>query len=598
MRQRKPVDVAALTGALVVLCAAGFLLAVGVNEKDERGDVLPAAILALVGFSAVFIAWYVARSGREVGERLHDVRELERAWAHELRRRVQELYRQRGPLDADDDLGEMILKVAVDLLGADKGLMLTREAGSGRLEPHVAIHFDHDPDGSVLAARFAEEVIDRDATVRVDPWQPGAGATGADEEVENLVAIPLYVRDEFDGVVIAANKAGGFDTDADEVLLSLGDHAGAMLERSRLHGELRRSYLSTVRMLADAIEVKDPSLRWHSEDVSRYALAVADRLGMETQRREALLFGSLLHDVGKIGISEAILLKPGLLTAEERGVVNLHPRIGFRLVEQVPALAPIARGILHHHERWDGSGYPAGLSGEEIPIEARIIAVVDSFSAMTQHRPYRGALSAEQACEELERCAGSQFDPDVVRAFVDEVRQGPPAEGAADPLQVALDDPELEPARANEVVAHASLSFVDGLTMLYTRRHLQELADAEARRANQNERGFAIVLGEIVDLDDINRRDGYGAGDIALQAAGEAFQLAATRAGGTAARWGGRRLAVLLPGADEGVAAGLADELETELGDCPCVRCGAAAWTPGETWEDVAARARSALESV
>jgi diguanylate cyclase (GGDEF)-like protein len=134
--------------------------------------------------------------------------------------------------------------------------------------------------------------------------------------------------------------------------------------------------------------------------------------------------------------------------------------------------------------------------------------------------------------------------------------------------------------------------------MLYTRRHLQELADAEARRANTNERGFAMVLGEIVDLEEINQRDGYGAGDAALQAAGEAFQHAAYRAGGTAARWGGRRLAVLIPGGDERVAADLAAEIEAELPDGPYVRCGAAAWTPGESWEDVAARARSELGPV
>jgi diguanylate cyclase (GGDEF)-like protein len=329
--------------------------------------------------------------------------------------------------------------------------------------------------------------------------------------------------------------------------------------------------------------------------VSRYALAVADRLGMETQQREALLFGSLLHDVGKIGISEAILLKPGGLTDEERGVVNLHPRIGYRLVEQVPALAPIANGVLHHHERWDGTGYPAGLRGEQIPLEARIIAVVDSFSAMTQHRPYRGALDPEDACQELERCAGSQFDPDVVAAFVAEVRRGTPDGAVADPLEVALDDPDLDVLRDNERAAPGSLSFVDGLTMLYTRRHLQEIADAEARRANRDERGFAIVLGELSDLEEINRRDGYGAGDTALQAAGEAFQLAAVRAGGTAARWGGRRLAVLIPGADAETGARVAAELEAELCDAPCVRCGAAAWTPGESWEDVATRARSTL---
>jgi diguanylate cyclase (GGDEF)-like protein len=596
-RQRKPADVAAVVGALVVLAAAGFLLVVGVVNDDERRDVLPASIIVFVGLGAVLGAWWVGRSVPDLGKRLHEMRTIERAWSRELRRRVHEHDETTGALHGDEDLAELILKVAVDLLGAEKGVILIRDQRSGALSRDRAIGFHHDPSGSVLESRFAQQVIDRDATVRLDPWDPGQGATAADLEIDNLVAIPLYVRDEFDGVVIAANKPGGF-VDDDEVLLSLGDHAGALLERSQLHGELRRSYLATVRMLADAIEVKDPGLRFHSEDVSRYALGVADRLGMASDRREALLFGSLLHDVGKIGISEAILLKPGGLTDEERGVINLHPRIGYRLVEQVPALAPIARGVLHHHERWDGSGYPSGLHGEAIPLEARIIAVVDSFSAMTQHRPYRGALSDEQACEELERCAGTQFDPAVVKAFVDEVRGRPREPHPDDPLEIALGDPEVESARHGALAAHAALSMVDGLTMLYTRRHLQELADGEARRANADARGFALVIGELVDLDEINHRDGYGAGDGALQAAGEAFQHAAFRTGGTAARWAGRRMAVLLPGGDEGIATALASELESELTDCPCVRCGSAAWSPGETWEDVATRARSALGSV
>ena len=120
-------------------------------------------------------------------------------------------------------------------------------------------------------------------------------------------------------------------------------------------------------MLADAIEAKDPFLRGHSDEVSRYVAAVAERLGLEPRRREELMFGSLLHDVGKIGISERILLKPGAAHARGARVVELHPRIGYRLVEQVPALEPIAPAILHHHERFDGDGLPGGPDGRADP---------------------------------------------------------------------------------------------------------------------------------------------------------------------------------------------------------------------------------------
>ena len=254
--------------------------------------------------------------------------------------------------------------------------------------------------------------MERDDTVREDESAELVGErSSADQEIHNLVAIPVYIGDDFAGVVVCANRDGGFEELDDDVLLALGDHAGTALHNSRLHGELRTSYVATVRMLADAIEAKDPFLRAHSDEVSDYVAAVADRLELPPRRREELVFASLLHDVGKIGISERILLKPGRLTAEERGVIELHPRIGYRIVEQVPALRSMTGAILHHHERYDGDGYPSGLRGEEIPLEARVVCVADCFSAMTSDRPYRDRMSVEDACAELERCAGTQFDP-------------------------------------------------------------------------------------------------------------------------------------------------------------------------------------------
>ncbi len=164
----------------------------------------------------------------------------------------------------------------------------------------------------------------------------------------------------------------------------------------------------------------------HGEEVASYVTAVADRLGLEPRRREELVYAALLHDLGKIAISESILLKPSELSAEERGVIQLHPRIGAELVRQVAALRAIGPAVEHHHERWDGTGYPGGLAADAIPVEARVLAVADAFSAMTADRPYRAALSFDEACAELERCAATQFDPMCVRLFVEEARRRPP----------------------------------------------------------------------------------------------------------------------------------------------------------------------------
>jgi diguanylate cyclase (GGDEF)-like protein len=649
---RRISDFVAVAGGVVLAACLGYLLVRALTGYDladtlaspgedvvvrDRATLWPWVAGALLGAVALTAGWLLGRAdgrgraaaearadelraerdelsdklGRERSERRDEVskeralrarieraRRAEREWNRELREQVLHLHRERGALGDHRDIRDLVLRIALELLEADKGLLVSHDDGDGDGDLDVvrAHGFDNDASDSRLAQQFAEQVIDRDTTVRDDAWAQQENATAADREIENLVAIPIYIRDEFRGAIVAANKEGGFDEDDDEVLLSLGDHAGALLERSQLHGELRRSYLATVRLLADAIEIKDPFLRGHSDDVSRYVLAVADRLGFAARHREELLFGSLLHDVGKIGISERILLKPGRLTAEERSIINLHPRIGYRLVEQVPALKPIARGVLHHHERWDGDGYPSGLRGEQIPVEARIIAVVDSFSAMTQDRPYRDAMSVEDACAELERCAGTQFDPEVVRTFVEEVRSRPPSVIKPD-AAAALDDPDVESLRTPDepLLGYGSFSLVDSLTMLYTRRYLHELVAAEAERSEVQGRPFAIVMAELATIDEINARDGYGAGDVAIQSVAQSFQRAASRTGGIAARCGGHRFALLQSGADDAAARSLAAELESSVGDGLTLRTASGAWQPGESGEQVLARVRGAL---
>jgi diguanylate cyclase (GGDEF)-like protein len=318
-------------------------------------------------------------------------------------------------------------------------------------------------------------------------------------------------------------------------------------------------------------------------------------LGLETRRREEVVFGSLLHDVGKIGISELLLLKPGPLSPEEYNIVKLHPRIGYRLVQQVPALDAIALGILHHHERYDGRGYPAGLKGQEIPQEARIICVADAFSAMTSDRPYRGRLSVAEACSELERFAGAQFDPEIVRLFVDEVKRQPPEE-EMNALATALADPELEARRTggDAILGQSPFALTDSLTLLYSHRYFHEQLDAQAHRAAVQGSPFALALFELQQLSEINVRDGYAAGDAAIQRAARALHRSAARSGATACRVSGKRLALVIPHVDESDAHALAAELASELPDLS-VRVGVAAWRRGDAARDVLERALADL---
>ena len=170
--------------------------------------------------------------------------------------------------------------------------------------------------------------------------------------------------------------------------------------------------------LSHAIEARDPYTRGHSERVSSVAQVVARRLGWKSSRLAALRLGALLHDVGKLNLDATVLHKPGPLDDREYREVQRHPQAGARLIRGVQTLRPALPYVLFHHERWDGHGYPTGRSREQIPVGARIVAVVDAFDAMISMRPYRRPLPVASALVELERGAGSQFDPGVVRAFL------------------------------------------------------------------------------------------------------------------------------------------------------------------------------------
>ena len=182
-----------------------------------------------------------------------------------------------------------------------------------------------------------------------------------------------------------------------------------------------------LRGLVHAIDTKDRYTKRHSEDVARYATFLAYRIGLDDAMIAIVKRAGLLHDVGKIGIPDAILRKPGKLTAEEYDIVKQHVALGDMIVRDVPDIDLVRAGIRHHHERWDGDGYLTGLAGEEIPLIARVLAVGDAFSAMTTTRPYRKALDVREALMRLADAAGTQLDEELVAAFITGIESDPAA---------------------------------------------------------------------------------------------------------------------------------------------------------------------------
>jgi hypothetical protein len=236
-----------------------------------------------------------------------------------------------------------------------------------------------------------------------------------------IVSHPIKGGGRVHGIVVAGGKMGEdpqVSTYETKSFQSLTGLLGAFLENVELYEQQRRMFFGTIRSMSGALDAKDRYTRGHSDRVAYLSAAIARELGMAPEEVERVHLSGILHDVGKIGVPEAVLCKPGRLTDDEFEAIKRHPQIGYDILKDIPSLEDILPGVLHHHERYDGRGYPHGLAGEDIPFMARIIGVADTFDAMSSNRAYRSKMSREVVLAEVRKCAGSQFDPEAAEAFL------------------------------------------------------------------------------------------------------------------------------------------------------------------------------------
>lgn len=235
-----------------------------------------------------------------------------------------------------------------------------------------------------------------------------------------VVCDPITFDDQVVGLLVAGDKRtenGEIASPEMQFLDAVAEFIGTFHENAARFVEQRAMSIGTIEALTAAIDAKDPYTCGHSERVAWVSKQVALAMGLDEAEAERIRTAGVVHDVGKIGVPERVLCKPGKLTDEEFASIKLHPEIGHRILKGVVLLEHTLPGVLHHHERFDGRGYPHGLKGEDIPLQARIIGIADTFDAMSSSRSYRPAVSREKVLAEIARCAGTQFDPEVVQAF-------------------------------------------------------------------------------------------------------------------------------------------------------------------------------------
>jgi len=337
-----------------------------------------------------------------------------------------------------DKILDVVLRAAIDEVKADIATLHLRDPRSGHYEERVKVVASETAAKSVPSPAFG--VLTEQFTRGVPILAHGGKASpffteqSLPAELSSFAAVPLQVRGDMVGVlnVFSFTQGKKFDEGHRKMLAVLASRAASALENARLYGELvdtnqhlvkanaslEEMFQQTVAGFAQALEESDMYTRGHSERVAVYSEVLGRGLTMPDAEIRRVVQAGVMHDVGKIGVRYDMLNKPGKLTPEEVAVFRQHPEKGKRILEPVPCLHGLIDGCWCHHEWWDGGGYPRGLSGHNIPIVGRIVAIADAYDAMTSDRAYRRALQHEVAVGEIERCAGTQFDPELADAFV------------------------------------------------------------------------------------------------------------------------------------------------------------------------------------
>ena len=297
----------------------------------------------------------------------------------------------------------------------------------------IKCHFASGPESEMLAGfsiSLAESsivgtsVLRKESIIIKDAKKDPRRARSADAKTgfvtRSLMTVPLVLEEKAIGAIQAVNKQrGGLFGQTDlELFRSIADSAALAVNNAQLVADLQKSYDLTLAALSSALDLRDRETVGHSMRVVEYTARLAEQVGLDKESVNTIRRGALIHDIGKIGVPDAILNKPGALNKEERAIIERHPQIGYYILVGIPYLKEELQLVIYHHERWDGKGYPQGFGGEDIPLGARLFSIADTFDALTSDRSYRKGNTYEAARRVIEEESGRQFDPQAVAAFL------------------------------------------------------------------------------------------------------------------------------------------------------------------------------------
>jgi putative nucleotidyltransferase with HDIG domain len=416
-----------------------------------------------------------------------------------------EMSRSLGSTLDLETLLDSVLDSALRIFDVEIGYVTMLDRDTGKLEVRAWKGTDLSrADDATVRNSMSEWVVREGRPLIFNPQASAdeGGEQGRGDSFSGALAalcVPLPSSEGTVGAITVGsrNAAQRFTSDDVRLLATIANHVTIAVGNIALFSSVQEAYLATVRALAAAVDAKDPYTRGHSDGVATYALRIGEALRFSPEQMIALEMAAYLHDIGKIGISEDILLKPGKLTDAEMSQMRHHPLIGANILKPVAFPWPIAPIVRHHHEHYDGAGYPAGLKTEEIPILARVLTVADSFEAMVADRPYRRGRSQQEAMLELRRCSGTQFDPRIVDAFIEVLESSdedmsPRSEG----------DDEIGSDEAQAVY----IAVADGMFSCFRRLGGPRLANNLERAVNDRLREESVQLsfqaGRLIQLED------------------------------------------------------------------------------------------------